>query len=249
MTLRFLFRLAILLVAAVFLPVPAFAAEGLDLGALLPAGGGAMSGRMIQLLGALTILSVAPGLLVMATSFTRFAIALSFLRAGLGLQSTPANIVLISLALFMTFYVMGPSAEKAWETGGRPLVEGKIGEAEAFTRMSAPFREFMLANVREKDLKLFADLRKSAPAAAKDGPGLDILVPAFMTSELRRGFEIGFLIVVPFLAIDIIVAIITMSMGMMMLPPTTIALPAKVLFFILIDGWNLLVGSLIRSYG
>jgi flagellar biosynthetic protein FliP len=185
----------------------------------------------------------------MVTSFTRFAIALSFLRAGLGLQSTPANLVMISLALFMTFYVMAPSGEKAWETGVRPLVEGKIGEAEAFNKISAPFRQFMLANVREKDLRLFEDLRKPEPSSSKDGPRLDVLVPAFMTSELRRGFEIGFLIVVPFLAIDIIVAVITMSMGMMMLPPTTIALPAKILFFILIDGWNLLIGSLIRSFG
>jgi flagellar biosynthetic protein FliP len=239
----------LLLSVALLAPSAGHAAESFDLSALLPSSGGSMSGRMIQLLGALTILSIAPGLLVMATSFTRFAIALSFLRAGLGLQSTPANLVMISLALFMTFYVMAPSAEKAWETGGRPLVEGKIGEAEAFTRISTPFREFMLANVREKDLKLFSELRKTDPSTMKDGPRLDILVPAFMTSELRRGFEIGFLIVVPFLAIDLIVAVITMSMGMMMLPPTTIALPAKVLFFILIDGWNLLVGSLIRSYG
>lgn len=240
---------ALLLSGMLLAPSASLAGEGFDLGALLPGNGGAMSARMIQLLGALTILSVAPGLLVMATSFTRFAIALSFLRAGLGLQSTPANLVMVSLALFMTFYVMGPSAEKAWETGGRPLMEGKIGEAEAFNRMTSPFREFMLANVREKDLRLFAELRKVDVSTSKDGPRLDILVPAFMTSELRRGFEIGFLIVVPFLAIDIIVAIITMSMGMMMLPPTTIALPAKVLFFILIDGWSLLVGSLIRSYG
>lgn len=238
-----------ILAAALLAWTSAQAADGLDLNALLPAGGGSASGRMIQLLGALTILSVAPGLLVMVTSFTRFAIALSFLRAGLGLQTTPANIVMISLALFMTFYVMAPSGEKAWETGGRPLVEGKIGEAEAFNRISEPFRQFMLANVREKDLRMFEDLRKPAPSTAKEGPRLDVLIPAFMTSELRRGFEIGFLIVVPFLAIDIIVAVITMSMGMMMLPPTTIALPAKVLFFILIDGWNLLVGSLIRSYG
>lgn len=239
----------LLLSVALLTPSAGHAAESFDLSGLLPSSGGSMSGRMIQLLGALTILSIAPGLLVMATSFTRFAIALSFLRAGLGLQSTPANLVMISLALFMTFYVMAPSAEKAWETGGRPLVEGKIGEAEAFTRISTPFREFMLANVREKDLKLFSELRKTDPSTMKDGPRLDILVPAFMTSELRRGFEIGFLIVVPFLAIDLIVAVITMSMGMMMPPPTAIALPAKVLFFILIDGWNLLVGSLIRSYG
>ncbi len=238
-----------LLILLLLAPNVGVAAESFDLNALLPSGSGALSGRMIQLLGALTVLSIAPGLLVMVTSFTRFAIALSFLRAGLGLQSAPANLVLISLALFMTFYVMAPSGEKAWETGVRPLVEGKIGEAEAFKRISEPFRQFMMANVREKDLRLFEDLRPSDRAIAKEGPGLEVLVPAFMTSELRRGFEIGFLIVVPFLAIDLIVAVITMSMGMMMLPPTTIALPAKILFFILIDGWNLLIGSLIRSFG
>lgn len=239
---------AAFLVVLLLAPNAGVAAEGFDLNTLLPNAGASMSGRMIQMLGALTILSIAPGLLVMVTSFTRFAIALSFLRSGLGLQSTPANLVMISLALFMTFYVMAPSGEKAWETGVRPLVEGKIGEAEAFHRISEPFRQFMLANVREKDLRLFEDLRKPDPTT-KDGPRLDVLIPAFMTSELRRGFEIGFLIVVPFLAIDIIVSIITMSMGMMMLPPTTIALPAKILFFILIDGWNLLIGSLIRSFG
>ncbi len=204
---------------------------------------------MIQLIGALTILSIAPGLLIMATSFTRFAIALSFLRAGLGLQSTPANLVLISLSLFMTFYVMAPAGEAAWTSGVRPLVEGKIGEAEAFDKMTEPFRQFMISNVRDKDLKLFQDLRKGRDGVPGREPTLDILVPAFMVSELRRGFEIGFLIVVPFLAIDVIVSVLTMSMGMMMLPPTTIALPAKVLFFVLIDGWNLLVGSLVRSYG
>lgn len=239
----------LLVLALLLAPTPGLGAEGLDLSALLPNGAASASGRLIQLLGALTALSIAPGLLVMATSFTRFAIALSFLRAGLGLQSTPANLVLISLSLFMTFYVMAPTGEKAWNSGVRPLVEGKIGEAEAFEKMTAPFREFMLANVRDKDLRLFEDLRKSEPAVSGKTPRLDALIPAFMISELRRGFEIGFLIVVPFLAIDVIVSVLTMSMGMMMLPPTTIALPAKVLFFILIDGWNLLVGSLIRSYG
>lgn len=240
---------AALLVALLLFPTAGLAADGVDLGALLPSGAGSASGKLIQILSALTILSIAPGLLVMATSFTRFAIALSFLRAGLGLQSTPANLVLISLALFMTFYVMAPSGQKAWETGARPLVEGKIGEAEAFNRISEPFRQFMAANVREKDLRLFEDLGKGDSSAPKAEPRLEALVPAFMTSELRRGFEIGFLILVPFLAIDIVVAVLTMSMGMMMLPPTTIALPAKILFFILIDGWSLLVGSLIRSYG
>ncbi|WP_442754949.1 flagellar type III secretion system pore protein FliP [Methylocystis sp. JAN1] len=240
----------------VFLAVPvilawtsqALGAESFDLAALLPAGAGSASGRLIQLLGALTVLSVAPGLLVMVTSFTRFAIAFSFLRTGLGLQSTPANLILISLSLFMTFYVMAPTGERAWEAGVRPLLEGRIGEAEAFEKITDPFRQFMLANVREKDLRLFEDFRRTNASPSKS-PRLDVLVPAFMISELRRGFEIGFLIVVPFLAIDIVASVLTMSMGMMMLPPTTIALPAKVLFFILIDGWNLLVGSLVRSYG
>jgi flagellar biosynthetic protein FliP len=239
----------LLLVALLLVPGSALGAEGLDLNALLPSGGGSASAKMIQLLGALTVLSIAPGLLVMVTSFTRFAIALSFLRSGLRLQSTPANLVLISLSLFMTFYVMAPSAEKAYEAGVRPLIENKIGEAEAFERISEPFRQFMLAHVRDKDIRLFEDLRKPDAARVNLAPRLDVLIPAFMVSELRRGFEIGFLIVVPFLVIDIVVAILTMSMGMMMLPPSTIALPAKILFFILIDGWNLLVGSLIRSYG
>ncbi len=226
------------------------AAEGLDLGALLPTGSASASGRIVQLFGALTVLSIAPGLLIMVTSFTRFAIALSFLRTGLGLQSTPANLVLLSLALFMTFFVMSPTLNEAWSGGVAPLMENRISEQEALGRIAAPFRRFMSAHVREKDIRLFEELR---PAGGKTGVGAEVefsvLVPAFMISELRRGFEIGFLIVVPFLVIDIVVGVVTMSMGMMMLPPATIALPAKVLFFILIDGWNLLVGSLIRSYG
>lgn len=228
----------------------AAAAQGLDLGALLPGGGGgAATAKIVQLLTVLTVLSIAPGLLIMVTSFTRFAIALSFLRAGLGLQSTPANLVLISLALFMTMYVMTPTFNQAWEAGLRPLMENKISEGEAFDRISRPFRQFMVAHVREKDVRLFEDLTKQPSAANNQSDvGLQTLIPAFMISELRRGFEIGFLIVVPFLVIDMIVAIMPMSMGMMMLPPTTISIPVKILFFILIDGWNLLVGNLIRSY-
>jgi flagellar biosynthetic protein FliP len=224
-------------------------AQGLDLNALLPTGGGSASGKIIQLLVMLTVLSVAPGLLIMITSFTRFVIALSFLRSGLGLQSTPANLVLISLALFMTFYVMAPTFNHAWDTGLKPLMENKISESEAFEKISQPFRAFMIAHVRDKDIKLFDSLTKEQhPVGDSEKMGLQILIPAFMISELRRGFEIGFLIVLPFLVIDMIVAVLTMSMGMMMLPPTAISLPVKILFFILIDGWNLLVGSLIRSY-
>jgi flagellar biosynthetic protein FliP len=150
----------------------------------------------------------------------------------------------------MTFYVMGPTFDRAWNEGMRPLTANEITEAEAFERISDPFRDFMAANVRDKDFDLFADLareRGQTDVSAQDAD-FRILVPAFMISEIRRGFEIGFLIVLPFLVIDLIVATITMSMGMMMLPPVVVSLPFKILFFVLIDGWNLLVGSLVRSF-
>ena len=186
----------------------------------------------------------------MVTCFTRFVIALSFLRAGLGLQTTPANLILISLALFMTFYVMGPTFDKAWHGGVQPLMEKKITEQEAYTRITTPFRAFMRSNVRDKDLKMFTELASESLRPRQEDAEVDlrVLIPAFMISELRRAFEIGFLIVLPFLVIDMIVATLTMSMGMMMLPPTVISLPFKVLFFVLIDGWNLLIGGLIRSF-
>ena len=244
-------RLPLALAAlALALTTTAAAAQSIDLGNLLPQAGGTASGRIVQLVGLLTVLSVAPGLLVMVTSFTRFAIALSFLRSGLGLQTTPANLIMISLALFMTFYVMAPTFDRAWDGGLKPLLDNQITETEAYGKITQPFREFMLSQVREKDLKLFDDLAKdSLRNTDKAAVDFRVLIPAFMISEIRRGFEIGFLIVLPFLVIDMIVSTLTMSMGMMMLPPATIALPMKILFFILIDGWNMLVGSLIRSYG
>jgi flagellar biosynthetic protein FliP len=227
---------------------PAFA-QIPDLNQLIPAGEASATGRIIQLVALLTILSVAPGLLIMVTSFTRFVIVFSFLRSGLGLQSTPANLILISLSLFLTFFVMAPVFDKAWQEGVKPLVENRITEQEAYSRLTDPFRDFMAAHVREKDLALFESLApKPADAPAANPADLRTLVPAFMISELRRGFEIGFLIALPFLVIDLIVATLTMSMGMMMLPPTVISLPFKVLFFVLIDGWNLLAGSLVRSF-
>jgi flagellar biosynthetic protein FliP len=242
--------------AALFFLLPllwsgaAWAQQLPSLDQLIPPGEASATGRMIQLILIITVLSVAPGLLMMVTCFTRFVIAFSFLRAGLGLQTTPANLILISLALFMTFYVMEPTFDRAWQTGLKPLVANEITEEQALTAMVAPFKEFMRANVRDKDLKLFADLAnpKGQPQPESAELELRILVPAFMISELRRGFEIGFLIVLPFLVIDMIVATLTMSMGMMMLPPTVISLPFKILFFVLIDGWNLLVGGLIRSF-
>lgn len=221
-----------------------------DLNALIPEGQGSATGRIIQILIGVTVLSIAPGLLMMVTCFTRFVIALSFLRSGIGLQTTPANLVLVSLALFMTFYVMAPTFDKAWQEGIRPLMENQISEQEAYTKAAAPFRTFMRANVRDKDLALFEQLAQEKFATRTEGDEIEmrVLIPAFMISELRRGFEIGFLIVLPFLVIDLIIATLTMSMGMMMLPPTVIALPFKVLFFVLIDGWNLLVGGLMRSF-
>ena len=226
------------------------AAQVPDLDTLIPAGDGAATARIVQLVAVLTVLSLAPGLLIMVTSFTRFVVALSFLRSGLGLQSTPANLILISLALFMTFFVMGPTFDRAWQGGLQPLLEGEITEEQAYVEITEPFREFMLAHVRERDLRLFEDLAAESlgPEVEAEEIGLRVLIPAFMISELRRGFEIGFLIALPFLVIDMIVATLTMSMGMMMLPPTVISLPFKILFFVLIDGWNLLVGGLVRSY-
>jgi len=210
---------------------------------------GATIGYIIQMFGLLTVLSVAPGLLIMVTSFTRFVIAFSILRTGIGLQSTPANLILISLSLFMTFYVMAPTFDQAWQNGVKPLMDNQITQVQAIDRISDPFRTFMMRNVRDKDFNLFADLaRERGQTVSEDKVDLRILVPAFMISEIRRGFEIGFLIVLPFLVIDLIVATITMAMGMMMLPPTVVSLPFKILFFVLIDGWNLLVGSLVRSF-
>jgi flagellar biosynthesis protein FliP len=235
--------------AFVLLPATAALAQVPDLNALLPQGGGTVAGRIVQIVALLTVLSVAPGLLVMLTSFTRFVVALSFLRSGLGLQSTPANLILISLSLFMTFYVMAPTFDRAWEGGVKPLMDNSVTEQEALGKIIEPFREFMMAQVRDKDLKLFEDLaRDNFKLKDEAKGGIRVLIPAFMISELRRGFEIGFLIALPFLVIDMIVSTLTMSMGMMMLPPSVIALPLKILFFILIDGWNLLIGSLVRSY-
>ena len=211
---------------------------------------GSAAAWIIRTFGLLTVLSIAPGILIMVTSFPRFVISFSILRSGMGLATTPSNMILLSLALFMTFYVMAPTFERAWKDGVDPLLQSQITESEAVERIAEPFRTFMMANTRDKDIKLFVDIAEERGQAVFTGDKLDyrVLVPAFMISEIRRGFEIGFLIILPFLVIDMIVATITMAMGMMMLPPTSISLPFKILFFVLIDGWNLLVGSLVRSF-
>jgi flagellar biosynthetic protein FliP len=222
----------------------------LDLGE----GGGSATGRLVQLIALLSVLSLAPSLLVMVTSFTRIVVVLSFVRMALGTQQTPPNQVLISLALFLTLFVMTPTLQQAYDDGIRPLIAGEIEEQEAFARTVRPVHAFMAGHVRGEDLALLHDLARVEPKPTAEGEDpvagvpLRVLIPAFMISELRRAFEIGFLVFVPFLIIDMVVASILMAMGMMMLPPVIIALPFKIIFFVLVDGWSLVVGSLVRSF-
>jgi flagellar biosynthesis protein FliP len=210
--------------------------------------GGTATARIIQLLLLLTVLSLAPAILVTVTSFTRIIVVLSFLRSALGLQSTPPNVVLISLALFLTGFVMGPTLQKSYNDGIAPLIAQKLPEQEGLSRAAAPLHEFMIEHVRREDLQLFAGIAKIDTIAAPADVPYRVLVPAFMISELRRAFEIGFLLFLPFLIIDILVSSILMSMGMMMLPPVTISLPFKLIFFVLVDGWYLVAGSLVQSF-
>jgi len=211
--------------------------------------GGSVTGRIIQMIALLTVLSLAPSILVMVTSFTRIVIVLSFVRTAMGVQQTPPNQVLVSLALFLTFFVMMPTLEQAYDQGIKPLIDGEISETEAFDKAVDPVRGFMMEHVREQDLMLFADMAEVPDEELRTEAPLRVLIPAFMVSELRRAFEIGFLIFVPFLIIDMVVASVLMSMGMMMLPPIIISLPFKIIFFVLVDGWYLVVGSLVRSFG
>ncbi|MGQ0664502.1 MAG: flagellar type III secretion system pore protein FliP [Pseudomonadota bacterium] len=227
------------------LALPAAAQSlSLDLG-----DGPTTTGRIVQILVLVTVLSLAPSILVMVTSFTRIVVVLSFLRSALGLQQTPPNAVLISLALFLTAFIMTPTLEVAWKDGIAPLIDNRIGEVEAFEKTMRPLHGFMMRHVREQDLKLFMDIANLPAAATPEEAPLRAVVPAFMISELRRAFEIGFLLFVPFLIIDMVVASVLMSMGMMMLPPVMISLPFKLIFFVLVDGWYLVAGSLVQSYG
>ena len=209
---------------------------------------GPLTGRIVQLVVLMTILSLAPAILIVTTSFTRLIVVLSLLRSALGVQSTPPNVVIISLALFLTAFIMAPTFESAYENGIVPLIDEQIDEAEAFDRTVAPFRTFMLQHTREKDVLLFMDLSATPETETPEAVPLKVLVPAFMISELKRAFEIGFLLFVPFIVIDMVVASILMSMGMMMLPPVMISLPFKLIFFVLVDGWNLVAKSLVESF-
>lgn len=247
--------LSVFISALIFVPDFGLAQSvTVDLGeGAVTAGGGSVAGRVIQLVALMTVLSLAPSILIMMTSFTRIVIVLSFLRTAMGTQQTPPNTVLISLALFLTFFIMAPTLKSAYEEGIVPLANNQIEEMQAFERTAEPFKRFMLKNVREKDLELFIGLAEKRLEMEKledtmDTP-LQVLIPAFMISELRRAFEIGFLLFLPFLVIDMVTASILMSMGMMMLPPVMIALPFKIVFFVLVDGWYLVAGSLVQSYG
>jgi flagellar biosynthetic protein FliP len=214
------------------------------------------AGTIFRLIVLITVLSLAPSILMMVTSFTRIIVVLSLLRSAIGIQQTPPNVVLISLALFLTFFIMQPVFEKSYADGIKPLMENEIEEEEGLKLAAEPFREFMLKHVREDDLSMFLDLAEQASGGeegtktqnADEAVPYRALIPAFMISELRRAFEIGFLIFIPFIIIDMVIASILMSMGMMMLPPVLISLPFKIIFFVLIDGWSMLSESLVKGF-
>ena len=240
----------IVAIAAVCIPGVAFAAAAAPAGGLNIdlSGGGLFTDRMMQIIALVTILSLAPSILIMMTSFTRIVVVLSLLRTALGIQQSPPNSVIVSLSLFLTLFVMMPTLHDAYQAGVEPLVNQQISTEDALTRASLPVKKFMLAHVRDADLKLFLDMSHSKPPKSAEEVSISTLAPAFMLSELKRAFEIGFLIFVPFLIIDMAVASILMSMGMMMLPPVIISLPFKLIFFVLVDGWRLVAGSLVESY-
>lgn len=239
-------RRAAALLVLLLLPGLAFAQSvSIDLGAQGQAGATA---RLVQLTALVGMLSLAPSLLVMATAFARIVIVLALLRSAIGAQGIPPNPVLVGLALFLAFFVMQPVLEASWAQGLQPMAEGRIGEIAGLEAAAEPFRRFMAAQVREEDLAQFLDLANlPAPPSAETAP-YRALVPAFMVSELRRAFEIGFLLFLPFLIIDMVVASVLMSLGMMMLPPSVVALPFKLIFFVLVDGWRLVSASLVQGF-
>ena len=242
------FFAAALPLAAACLVILAEPARAQSLTLTLPEGTG-VTERALQLVVLITVLSIAPSILVMVTSFTRIAVVLSLLRTAIGTNTAPSNTVMVSLALFLTAFIMAPTFQTAYEQGIQPLLAQDIDQTQAFERTTQPFRDFMLKNVRDKDLALFLDMARQPRPENPQDVSLRILIPSFMISELRRAFEIGFLLFLPFLIIDLVVASVLMSMGMMMLPPVTVSLPFKLIFFVLGAGWNLVAGSLVQSFG
>jgi flagellar biosynthetic protein FliP len=211
-------------------------------------GSGLFTDHMLQIVALITVLSIAPSIIIMMTSFVRIVVVLSLLRTALGLQQSPPNSVIVSLAMFLTLFVMSPTLTDAYHQGIQPMMNNQVTTEQGFTQALVPMKKFMLAHVRDSDLKLFSDMARTKPVNDPVQIAVTTLAPAFMLSELKRAFEIGFLIFVPFLIIDMAVASILMSMGMMMLPPVIISLPFKLIFFVLVDGWRLVAGSLVQSY-
>ena len=210
--------------------------------------GAGLTERAFQMAALITVLSLAPSVLIMTTSFVRITVVLSMLRTAIGLQTAPPNAVLLSLAMFLTFFVMQPTWQAAWDAGGGPVFRQEMSIEQGFPKAAAPIRDFMMAHTREADLALFIDLAKIEPPKAPEDVQLRILAPAFMISELKRAFEIGFMLFIPFVIIDLVVASLLMSLGIVQLPPVTISLPFKVIFFVLVDGWRLVAGSLVESF-
>jgi len=210
--------------------------------------GAGLTERVVQLVGLMTVLSLAPSIVIMTTSFVRIIVVLSLLRTALGMQQSPPNAVLVSLALFLSAIVMAPTWQDAYDSGIRPLLDQQMELPQAFDAASEPVKNFMLAQVDRGDLSLFTRLSKVEPNTEMADLPLRVVTPAFMISELKKAFEIGFLLFVPFLVIDLVVSSVLMSMGMMMLPPVVISLPFKLIFFVLVDGWRLVAGSLVESF-
>ncbi|MDF2457870.1 MAG: fliP [Nitrospira sp.] len=243
-----IFTLTLTLALTFLLSLSLAWAEGASITVDLGNSGRGQTAVVIQILALLTVLSLAPALFIMVTSFTRIVIVLSFLRQALGTQQVPPNQVLISLALFLTLFVMAPVGQTVYTDAIQPVLNEQISYEQAWAKGIVPIRGFMLKQVREKDLELFVDLAKmSKPSSPADLP-IHVVIPAFILSELRIAFQIGFLIYIPFLIVDMVVASILMSMGMMLLPPVVISLPFKLILFVLADGWYLVVGSMVKSF-
>jgi flagellar biosynthetic protein FliP len=239
----------LLLIILLLLPSMALAQALPALSSTPAAGGGTQWSLSIQTLLLLTSLTFLPALLLMMTGFTRIIIVLSLLRSALGTQGSPPNQVLVGLALFLTFFIMAPVADKIYTDAYLPLAENKINFMEALDRGAVPLRGFMMKQTREPDLTLFTKIAKQPKPESADQVPMRVLIPAFITSELKTAFQIGFIVFIPFLIIDMVVASVLMSMGMMMMSPVIVALPFKIMLFVLVDGWNILIGSLVQSFG
>jgi flagellar biosynthetic protein FliP len=242
-------RAAVISVLAAFalavMPAAALAQSAVNIN--LGSGAG-LTNRVVQLVGLMTVLSLAPSIVIMTTSFIRIVVVLGLLRTAIGVQQSPPNPVIISLALFLTAIVMGPTFERSYDAGIKPLLDQQMELPEAFEAAGGPVKQFMLRQVGREDLALFVRLSGTPRTQNAQELPLKVVTPAFMISELKRAFEIGFLLFIPFLVIDLVVASVLMSMGMMMLPPASISLPFKLIFFVLVDGWRLVAGSLVESF-